>query len=75
MNKQLPNGANIVRIYEDVLSETGVVMAVNGRDYVTWVFYRGDRASTSHGHYFPKAHYSDAFDRAWADFNKRVAEI
>jgi hypothetical protein len=71
--KTLPNGAEQLAIYYD--SDIGVVLADNGRDFVTWKFYRGDLASTSHGHYFPKAHYRNALDLAQQDFKDRVNDL
>ena len=49
----LPNGAILKAVYSD--GEDGVVLGYNegsAQPWVTWLYYRGDLKTTSHGHYF-----------------------
>lgn len=64
---KLPNGATILALYHGPAS--GIVLADNGREFVTWEFYRQDLASTSHGHYI--SNRADAAD----DFSDRVNKL
>jgi len=54
-NMHLPNGARLIDFeYKGEFVREGVVLAKsNGvQPYVTWMFYRKDFSTTSHGHYF-----------------------
>ena len=76
----LPNGANALAVFRG--QDVGVVMATWREEYVTWIFYRDDLETTTHGNYFRFGHPTDcladreaeAFKDAKADFLKRVTK-
>lgn len=76
--KVLPNGANALAVFRG--QDVGVVLATWREEYVTWIFYRDDLETTTHGNYFKFGHPTDclaeyeakAFEDARADFLKRV---
>ena len=75
--ERLPNGAKILKIVFDFVSNNGVVLAeldkANHDEFATWEFYNGDLSTTSNGHYFgslSESYYHSLVD-AVADFNKR----
>ena len=78
--KVLPNGANALAVFRG--QDVGVVMATWREEYVTWIFYRDDLETTTHGNYFRFGHPTDcladreaeAFKDAKADFLKRVTK-
>ncbi len=67
----LPNGADALSIFRG--QDVGVVLATWKEEYVTWVFYFDDLATTAHGNYHMWNHTSEseAFENAKADFLKR----
>lgn len=68
----LRNGADALMIFRG--QNVGVVLATWREEYVTWVFYNDDLATTGHGNYHMWNHTSEseAFENAKADFLKRV---
>jgi hypothetical protein len=75
----LPNGADALMIFRG--QEVGVVLATWKKEYVTWIFYDDNLATTTHGNYHllgfdpdPRRDISEpeAFENAKADFLKRV---
>ena len=68
----LPNGADALMVFRG--QEVGVVLATWKEEYVTWIFYHDDLATTAHGNYHLWRHTSEpeAFENAKADFLKRV---
>ena len=47
----LPNGATVLDWRLDRTLTGGIVLAHNGKEFVTWQFFRDDMATTSWGHY------------------------
>ena len=77
----LPNGANALAVFRG--QDVGVVLATWREEYVTWIFYRGDLGTTTHGNYFMFTAFTtgclaereaEAFEDAKADFLKRVTK-
>jgi len=68
----LPNGADALMVFRG--QEVGVVLATWKEEYVTWIFYDDNLATTTHGNYHLWRNISEpeAFENAKADFLKRV---
>jgi hypothetical protein len=68
LNQALPNGATVVAFFET--QGDGIVLAHREgayQPYVTWAYEPGHSDSTTWGHYF------DTLDKAWEDFESRIA--
>ena len=72
------NGAQVLALYMD--EAEGVVLATWKSEFITWVFPTNNQRSTAHGNYFmhndgDRADERDAFQRARADFIRRVTKL